>query len=309
MGEQRIAVVDIGTNSTRLLVADVEDGSVHELERRTNVTRLGEGVDATGRLADGAIARVLDTLGRYRDAIDRLDVGEVVAVATSAVRDAENGEEFRTELRERFGIEARTIQGDEEARLTFRGATADRPAGAETLVIDIGGGSTEYVVGAPGEDPRFHTSTRLGSVRHTERHLHDDPPSKEQVDRLAADARSMVEDDVPAELRAAVDAGIAVAGTATSLAAIDQDLDPYDPERVHGYALRLDACERMLARLAALPLAERREVAGLHPDRAPTIVAGAAILVESMRAFGLDRMDASEADILHGAALEAAGGG
>jgi exopolyphosphatase / guanosine-5'-triphosphate,3'-diphosphate pyrophosphatase len=309
VGAQRIAVVDLGTNSTRLLVAEVEGGRVRELERRSNVTRLGEGVDATGRLADGAIARVLDTLGDYREAIDRLAAREVVAVATSAVRDAENGEEFRADLRERFGIDARTIPGDEEARLTFRGATADRPGETDTLVIDIGGGSTEYVIGTPGADPSFHVSTRLGSVRHTERHLHDDPPPDEQVRELAADARRIVEAEVPAELREAVDAGLAVAGTATSLAAIDQELDPYDPERVHGHPLRLEACERMLGMLAGLPLAERRQVAGLNPDRAPTIVAGAAILVESMRAFGLDQTTASEADILHGAALDAEGGG
>jgi exopolyphosphatase / guanosine-5'-triphosphate,3'-diphosphate pyrophosphatase len=306
---QRIAVVDIGTNSTRLLIADVEDGRVRELERRTNVTRLGEGVDATGRLGAAAMDRVLGTLEDYRAAIDALEAPEVVGVATSAVRDAENGEDFRAELRERFRIEARTIPGDEEARLTFRGATADRPGETETLVIDIGGGSTEYVVGIPGADPGFHISSRLGSVRHTERHLHEDPPSSDQLEELARDARRIVESEVPGEPRARVAEGIAVAGTATSLAAIDQQLDPYDPERVHGYELRLEACERMLGMLASLPLAERREVTGLNPDRAPTIVAGAAILVESMRAFGLDGMTASEADILHGAALEAAGGG
>jgi exopolyphosphatase/guanosine-5'-triphosphate,3'-diphosphate pyrophosphatase len=309
VGAQRIAVVDLGTNSTRLLVAEVEDGDVRELDRRSEVTRLGEGVDATGRLADGAIGRVLETLADYRGAIDRLEAGDVVAVATSAVRDADNGEEFRAELRERFGIEARTIPGDEEARLTFRGATADRPPDTGTLVIDIGGGSTEYVIGAPGSDPRFHVSSRLGSVRHTERHLHDDPPPPDQLAELARDARRIVEAEVPAPLREEVAEGIAVAGTATSLAAIDQELDPYDPERVHGHELRLEACERMLEMLAALPLEERREVTGLNPDRAPTIVAGAAILVESMRVFGLEAMTTSEADLLHGAALDAAGGG
>ena len=306
MVPQRIAVVDLGTNSTRLLVADVVDGAVEELERRTNVTRLGEGVDATGRLSDGAIGRVVDTLQDYREAIDRLGAERTVAVATSAVRDAENGGEFRELLRERFGIEARTIPGDEEARLTFLGATSGRSAG-ETLVIDIGGGSTEFVVGLPDRDPDFHVSTRMGSVRHSERHLHDDPPTAEQVDELRRDAFAIVEREVPAELRESVVRGVAVAGTATSLAAIDQRLDPYDPERVHGYRLPLDACERMLAMLAALPLAERREVTGLHPDRAPTIVAGVAILAESLRAFGLDSTEVSEADILHGAALDAAG--
>ena len=303
----RIAVVDLGTNSTRLLVADVEDGRVHELDRRTSITRLGEGVDATGRLAPGAIERVFAALGDYREAIDTLSAERVVALATSAVRDADNGEDFSRALHERFEIDARTISGDEEARLTFLGATSERPRDQETLVLDIGGGSTEYVVGAPGAEPEFHVSTRAGSVRQTERHIRSDPPSGREVGALAEEVRAIVSGEVPESLRKQTSAGIAVAGTATSLAAIDQRLDPYDAARVHGYRLELGACERMLEMLAALPLEERRQVPGLHPDRAPTIVAGAVILVESMRAFGLDAMGASEADILHGAALTAAG--
>jgi exopolyphosphatase / guanosine-5'-triphosphate,3'-diphosphate pyrophosphatase len=226
-------------------------------------------------------------------------------VATSAMRDAANGPQFRDEIERRFGLDARTISGDEEARLTFLGATAGRDAGAATLVIDIGGGSTEFVVGHPGGDPEFHISTRMGSVRHTERHLHGDPPTDAELAALAQDARAIVEADVLADLRTGVDAGIAVAGTATSLAAIDQELDPYDPERVHGYRLGVASCERLLARLADLTVAQRREVPGLHPDRAPTIVAGAGILFESMRACGLDEIEVSEHDILHGAALTA----
>jgi exopolyphosphatase / guanosine-5'-triphosphate,3'-diphosphate pyrophosphatase len=299
----RVAVVDIGTNSTRLLVAEVENGELRELERRTTVTRLGEGLEASGRLSDAAIERVLEALADYREVIDRLGVERVVAVATSAMRDAENGPDFRDEIQRRFDIDARTISGDEEARLTFLGATAGRDPGAEALVIDIGGGSTEYVTGHAGSDPGFHVSTRMGSVRHTERHLHSDPPSHDELAALTQDARAIVESDVPEEVRERVDAGIAVAGTATSLAAIDQELDPYDPERVHGYRLSQASCERLVARLAALTVAERRDVPGLHPDRAPTIVAGAAILLESMRAFGLDEIEVSEHDILHGAAL------
>ena len=299
----RVAVVDIGTNSTRLLIAEVEQGDLRELERRTTVTRLGEGLEATGRLSDVAIGRVCEALGAYREAIDRLGAERTVAVATSAMRDAENGPDFRDDIHRRFGLDARTISGDEEARLTFLGATAGREIGAETLVIDIGGGSTEYVTGRPGADPDFHVSTRMGSVRHTERHLHNDPPTETELAALAQDARAIVEADVPAEIRERVGTGIAVAGTATSLAAIDQELDPYDPERVHGYRLSQPSCKRLLARLAGLTIAERRAVAGLHPDRAPTIVAGAGILLESMRAFGLDEVEVSERDILHGAAL------
>ena len=301
----RVAVVDIGTNSTRLLVAEVEDGRIAELDRRTAVTRLGEGVEATGRLADAAMARVSDALAAYREAIDGLGGERVVAVATSAMRDAANGPAFRDEIRRRFDIDARTISGDEEARLTFLGATVGRAAGAQTLVIDIGGGSTEYVTGEPGGDPGFHVSTRMGSVRHSERHLHTDPPAQAELAALAEDARAVVETDVPAEVRARVESGIAVAGTATSLAAIDQKLDPYDPDKVHGYRLSRASCEELVARLAALPLAERRELPGLHPDRAPTIVAGAGILLESIRSFDLDEVEISENDILHGAALGA----
>jgi exopolyphosphatase / guanosine-5'-triphosphate,3'-diphosphate pyrophosphatase len=301
----RIGVVDLGTNSTRLLVADVEDGAVVELERRTVVTRFGEGVDATGRLSDAAMRRVDEALGGYREVIDRLGAERVVAVATSAMRDAENGPAYREHVHERFGIDARTIPGDKEAGLSFLGATAGRDDSAATMLVDIGGGSTEYVVGRPREDPQFHVSTRMGSVRHTERFLAQDPPAQEEVAALRADAERIVQDEVPAEVRDPTEHGIAVAGTATTLAAIDQELDPYDPDKVHGYRLDLAACERILAMLAALPLDERRRVTGLHPDRAPSIVAGAAILVESIRCFGLDGVEISEADILHGAALTA----
>ena len=303
----RIAVVDLGTNTTRLLVAEVVDGRVEELDRRTTITRLGEGVDAGSRLLDGAMGRVFDALAEYRRAMDDLGAERVVAVATSAVRDAENGEDFRRELRERFGIEASIISGDEEARLTFAGATAERPAGGPpVLVLDIGGGSTEFVVGTAGEDPTFHVSTQAGSVRQTERHIRTDPPATEEVEELAADVRAIIEGAVPADVRSGVKDAVAVAGTATSLAAIDQRLDPYDSGRVHGYRLALSACERILEMLASVPERERREVVGLHPDRAPTIVAGAVILVESIKAFGLDSVEVCEHDILHGAALASA---
>ena len=298
-------MVDLGTNSTRLLVAEVgPGGGLEELERVTTVTRLGEGVDATGRLAPQAIDRVLQALAEYRQAADRHGAQRSVAVATSAVRDASNGQELRDLARERHGFEIETISGEEEARLTFLGATAGRE-GEETLVIDVGGGSTEYVVGRPGSPPRFHVSTQMGSVRQTERHLAGDPPSHEDLAALAEEARSIAAAEVPRDIRQSVRRAIAVAGTPTSLAAIDQALVPYDPARVHGYLLNLGECERMLAMLAALPVAERREVPGLHPDRAPTILAGAAILIESLRVFGLDQVEASENDILHGAAIDA----
>ena len=304
---KRIAVVDLGTNSTRLLIADVANGRVEELERRTEITRLGEGVDSAGKLTGAAMNRVFDTVGSFREAIDQHEAATVVGVATSAVRDAKNGEAFRKELADRFGVEARTISGDEESRLSFLGATSGRaPGGDPLLVLDIGGGSTEFVVGVPGEAPTFHVSTGAGSVRQTERHLTDDPPTEEQLSSVAGEVAAIIEAEVPREVRRDAAAGIAVAGTATQLAAVDLALDPYDPERVHGYRLDRYAVEEILAHLASTPLAERREVTGLHPDRAPTIVGGAMILAEAMRAFDFDWMETSEADILHGAALDAA---
>jgi exopolyphosphatase / guanosine-5'-triphosphate,3'-diphosphate pyrophosphatase len=279
-----VAVVDIGTNTTRLLVAEVEGGDVVELERRTVITSLGQGVDSSGRLAQEAMDRVAEAIAVYREVIDRLGAERVVALATSAMRDAENGPEFRAYLKQRFGIDPRTISGDEEARLTFLGATSERNDDDESVVIDIGGGSTEYVVGRPGHDPEFHVSTQMGSVRFTERF--------EDLEEMGAAVREAVP-DVSAEQ------GIAVAGTATSLAAID-DADP-----IHGYRLSLATCERLVAMLAAMSLEERRQVKGLHPDRAPTIVAGAVILTESMRVLGLAEIEVSERDILHGAALDA----
>jgi exopolyphosphatase / guanosine-5'-triphosphate,3'-diphosphate pyrophosphatase len=300
----RVAVVDLGTNTTRLLVADVEDGRVEEVTRRNTVTRLGEGVDAGSRLLDGAMQRVFDALTDYRRVIDELAADRTVAVATSAVRDSDNGDWFQRELLERFGIEARIISGDEEARLTFAGATAEREDGGEpVLVLDIGGGSTEFVVGRSGSEPGFHVSTQAGSVRQTERHIHTDPPSANEVSELAGDVREVIESSVPAEVRGSVHDGVAVAGTPTSLAAIEQELDPYDSSKIHGYRLELEACERILERLSSVPEAERRRITGLHPDRAPTIVAGAVILVTAMGSFGLRSIEVGEHDILYGAAL------
>jgi exopolyphosphatase/guanosine-5'-triphosphate,3'-diphosphate pyrophosphatase len=309
----RIAVADLGTNSTRLLIADVgSDGSLTQLERRTSVTSLGEGVDASGRLSQDAMDRVYAALATYAGAADNANADRRFAVATSAVRDAENGGDLAAHVRDELGFDVRTITGDEEARLTFLGATANRAPAApgdstgETLVIDIGGGSTELVTGRAGEAPTFHVSTALGSVRQTERHLHSDPPRHSEMQALAERAAEIIAANVPADVRDRVAAGIAVAGTPTSLAAIEQQLDPYDPDKVDGYRLELAAVERLLALLALKPTAERREIVGLHPDRAPTIVAGVAILAEAMRFFGLESVEVSEADILDGAALDAA---
>ena len=305
MAAVRRAVVDIGTNSTRLLVADVEDGRVGDvLARRTEITRLGAGVDADGRLSDEAMQRVYRVLDDYRKEIDEHGAEDAVAVLTSAVRDAANGQEFSDTVRDRWGIEPHVLTGDEEARLTFLGATSERDPEDQTptLVIDIGGGSTEFVIGI-GREMSFHVSNQAGVVRQTERHLHSDPPTAEEQAALAADAREILSAGVPDRWRRDVGHAIAVAGTATSLASIAQELVPYDPDRVEGFVLSAAECRRILERLAGLTLEQRRQVPGLHPDRAPTIVAGAIILLVTLELFGLDQVEVSEHDILRGAAL------
>jgi exopolyphosphatase/guanosine-5'-triphosphate,3'-diphosphate pyrophosphatase len=317
----RVAVVDIGSNSTRLLVAEVDTdtGALRELARDSRVTRLGEGVDANGSLSDAAVERVTNVLADYHDEIEQHDCEANLAVLTSAVRDADNGADFAERVREEYGLDARVLSGDEEAQLTFLGAMSTRPDddgsgngqsadAVPTVVIDIGGGSTEFVIGS-GRTADFHVSLHVGVVRMSERHIHTDPPAPHELQQLAADVRRNFEDGLPAAERDAVKRAIAVAGTATSAASIDQELDPYDPERVNGYALTLGTVEMLLARLADMDEGRRRKVVGLHPDRAPTIVAGMIVLSEAMRAFELDQVEVSEHDILYGGALRLAGVG
>jgi exopolyphosphatase / guanosine-5'-triphosphate,3'-diphosphate pyrophosphatase len=287
----RVAGVDLGTNTTRLLVADVVDGNVDEVHRETRITRLGEGVDARKRLLPVAIARVRNALSDYRRTLESLGAERTLLVATSAVRDAENGEAFLGEIEWSYGFATRLVTGDEEAALTRQGV---QPAPG-ALVLDIGGGSTELLV----DD--FHASLDMGSVRFTERFVHTDPPARDEVDACARAVRSLLE-----PLDVAPQRAIGVAGTVTTLAALDLGLDAYDRERVHGYRLSLAGTRTQLDRLAALPLAMRRDVPALDPERAPVIVAGAVILAETLARFGLDAIEVSERDILDGIALAAA---
>ena len=288
----RVAAIDLGTNTTRLLVADVADGRVDEVSRRTTITRLGEGVDARRRLLPLPIARVRNCLSDYRRELESLGAERALLVATSAVRDAENGEAFLGEIEWSYGFSTRLLTGDQEAELTLRGVGG---IDDETTVVDIGGGSTELIQSGS------HSSTDLGSVRLTERFLDSDPPSEDELAALTAAIRATL-----AERNGEATHGIGVAGTVTSLAALDLGLVEYDSERVHGHRLSDVAVEEQLERLAALPLAERREVPGLEPERAPVIVAGAAIQREVKRHLGLREIEVSERDILDGAALEAA---
>lgn len=280
---KRVAAVDIGTNSTRLLITD---GT-----RQSIVTRLGEGVDATGRLGEAPQQRVLDVLARYRQLIGD---APAAAVMTSAVRDAANGAEFAARVQDALGFPARILSGDEEAELTFAGAIAHRDEPEPVLVIDIGGGSTELVIGHR-DHVTFHVSTQIGVVRHGERHLHSDPPTPQELNALRA--------DVTLPEHPHVGRAIAVAGTPTQCAAIDLGLEEYDPARIEGHVLTKARLEALYADLSAKPLAELETVPGLDPARAPVIVAGIAILLEVITHFDLDRVEASEHDILYGLAL------
>ena len=304
----RVAVVDMGTNSTRLLVAEVEGDHVRELNRRSTVTRLGRGVDISGQLSAEAIEDVCRTVGEYIAIYEPLAPERVSALATSAVRDADNSGAFTGELRERFALNARVLDGDEEARLGYLGAVSQREArGNSTLVVDIGGGSTELVLGR-GPQVSFHASLQAGTVRHTERHLLHDPPEAGELDELAKDVRALIaaEIEIEGEGFTHADEGIAVAGTPISLAAIELELDPHDADAAHGHRLDLESIQHMCSMLSTKSLAERLQVRGLHPGRAPTIVAGVVILIQAMRAFGLTEIEVSEHDILYGAAIEAA---
>jgi exopolyphosphatase/guanosine-5'-triphosphate,3'-diphosphate pyrophosphatase len=279
----RVAAVDLGTNSVRLLVADVEDGGATEVHRETRIVRLGEGVDERRRLLPAPIARARDALVDYRRRAEELGAERVLLVATSAVRDAENGEAFLSEIEWSYGFATRLLSGKEEAELTYRGV--GRP---DALVVDLGGGSTELI------GPGVHVSLDVGSVRLTERFLHSDPPTADELDAAAAAI------DLPPLPPSPT---IGVAGTFTTLAALE--LGGYDPARTHGYRLTRDAVERWTERLASAPLAARA-FPGLEPARAPVIVGGALIVRELMRRAGLDEIEISERDLLNGAALQAA---
>jgi exopolyphosphatase / guanosine-5'-triphosphate,3'-diphosphate pyrophosphatase len=292
----RVAVVDLGTNSTRLLVADVDDGHVRELDRRLEITRLGEGVDAQRQLLPQAIARVRNVLGDYRRAVEAQGAERTLAFATSAVRDAENGEAFLGEIEWSYGFETRLLSGHEEALLTFRGVVSGREVEAGTIVVDVGGGSTELILGGP-EGVSFHESYDLGCVRLTERFPGDPAGAAEQV-------RATLTHGVPDSVRPR--RAIGVAGTITQLATLDLGLEREDPDVVHGHVLSAEAVAGLLHRLAAMTVDEIRAERGMHPDRAPVIVAGTVVVLETLRHFGLEALEVSERDIMHGAALAAA---
>jgi exopolyphosphatase / guanosine-5'-triphosphate,3'-diphosphate pyrophosphatase len=297
----RVGAIDMGSNSTRLLVADVDGDGLTEIERLLRITRLGDRVDADGRLSEASMERVHAVLDAYAATARELGAERVLATATSAVRDARNGGEFLAEVERRHGFQTRLLSGREEAELTYRGVTSRLSAGPGTLVCDIGGGSTELVLGGPG-GVTDATSLDIGCVRMSERCLHSDPPTDAEIAALRQAAAALL----PREITSLASTLVGVAGTVTTLATIDLGLDREIPEEIDGHPLVPETVEELLGRLAALPLDERRGVRGLMPERAPTIVAGAAIAAEVLKATGADRMLVSERDVLHGAALAAA---
>ncbi len=294
----RVAAVDLGTNSTRLLIADIENDRLSEVVRRLTITRLGEGVDGRRRLLPLPITRVRNCLSDYRREIESHGVTPTLAIATSAVRDAENGEAFLGEIEWSYGFTTRLLDGNAEAAMMARGVSAGRTALEDTLLVDIGGGSTELVRCSGGE-VGSSTSIDVGCVRLTERFLESDPPAPPELAAAAAYVRALLP-------TLETTSAIGVAGTVTTLATLDLGLAAYDPERTHGHRISRAAVDEHVARLAGMTLDERLQVPGIEPGRAPVIVAGLVVLREIMEAYALREIEVSERDILHGAAYAAA---
>lgn len=301
----RVAAIDCGTNSIRLLVADITGDTLTDVDRRLEIVRLGQGVDRTGRLAPEALRRTRVVLADYAGAIARLGAERVRMVATSATRDAANKANFHDMVRATLGRPAEIITGAEEAALTYAGAVRDVRGPAPYLVVDIGGGSTEFVLG-DGSTARAARSVDIGCVRLTERHLRADPPTDEQVAAAEADVRAAVE-----LVRASVPVGAAatfvgVAGTVTTVAAIAMDLPAYDAERIHGSRLTAAQVRRVTARLLAMPRAARAALPVMHPGRADVIGGGSLVLRVLVDELGVGEVAVSEYDILDGIALSIA---
>ena len=285
-------------------MADVEDGGVREVERRLAITRLGEGVDARRKLLPTALARVRNVLVDYRRAAETLGAERVLTLATSAVRDAENGEAFLGEIEWSYGFATRLLSGEEEALLTFRGVGTDHEVADGTLVLDVGGGSTEYVVGGPA-GIAFHESLDVGCVRLTERFLEGDPPPppRPALESARRAVRSLLEERIPDSVRPR--AAVGVAGTVTTLATLHLGLEDEDPEILHGQRVPAGWIEAEVQRLAASTVEEIRARPGVHPERAPVLLAGALVVAETLAYFDLPELAVSERDLLHGGALAA----
>jgi len=298
----RVAAIDVGTNSTRLLVAEGLGEGFRSVERRMVITRLGQGVDERRVLAPDALQRTLATIADYAATCGELGVKKLRVTGTSAVRDAHNKEEFFDGVRTLTGTEAEVLTGEDEAAATFLGALSDLPQSGSVLVVDIGGGSTEFISGR--SQPERLVSLNIGCVRMLEKHLHSDPPGSEELEALREEVRGELDRvvealEVPAGARL-----VGVAGTVTQLAALKAGIPVYDPDVTH-HAVLTHGDVRMLARrLESLTYAQRKRIKGLDPGRADVIVAGTEILLMVMEAFDMAEVLTSEKDILDGLVLQ-----
>jgi exopolyphosphatase/guanosine-5'-triphosphate,3'-diphosphate pyrophosphatase len=323
----RVATIDIGTNTVLLLVAERRDHSLVAVTERATITRLGENVDATRTLSPAAIARTNECLDRYAEVVASSNVDRVAVVGTSAMRDAGGGDVVRAHVKARFGVEARTISGGEEARLTFAGALSGISRGGEraseareataravarvegagpVTVFDIGGGSTEVVHGVPGGEMRYAKSFDVGSVRLTDRHIRNDPPTEMECASVFGAARDAFASIPRFSSEASEPPPVGIAGTMTTLAAVSLAMHPYDGARVHGLSLETSEVERVVRRLATLPLDARKAVTGLEPKRADVIVAGGFIALAFLAKVGAKRVTISDRGVRWGLAEELA---
>ena len=300
----RAATIDIGTNSVLLLVAESEGGALRPVLERATVTRLGEGVDRNRRLSDVACERTLACLADYAEQLRALGISRLDAVGTSAMRDAAGGQEFVARAAEILGVAPRVIDGNEEARLTFAGALSGLPQAGKVTVFDIGGGSTEIIVGtlsASSREIAEAVSLNIGSVRLFERHVHSDPPTAEELQRVGRDVALALADAPKPEADATL---VGVAGTVTQLAALELELPSYDSTRVHGYTLKRQAVARLAARLASIGLAQRRALPGMEPARADVLVVGSAIALAVLEWSGAAELVVSDRGVRWGLAEE-----
>ena len=305
----RAATIDIGTNSVLLLVADSEGGALRPVLERATVTRLGEGVDRNRRLLEAACERTLACLTDYAAELRKLGVDRLDAVGTSAMRDAAGGQEFVARAAAILGVAPRVIDGNEEARLTFAGALSGLSQTGKVTVFDIGGGSTEIIVGSSSSSERriaAAISLDIGSVRLFERHVRTDPPSTEELRHVQRDIALALTNAPKPEAGATL---VGVAGTITQLAALELELTSYDSMRVHGYTLTRSAVDRLATHLATLTLAERRVLRGMEPARADVLVVGSAIAQAVLEWSGAAELVVSDRGVRWGLAEELAAEG
>lgn len=297
----KTAVIDVGTNSVRLLIVDGRPSEHRDLSRTTIITRLGEGLRDDGELGRSAIERTIAVLKDFAGEITAQQVTKYRAVATAAVRRAANASQFVSEVKARTGLPIDVISAADEGRLAFLGATSTLGEQDPVLLIDVGGGSTEMIQGKPGGHPEV-MSLEIGSVSLTERFLHSDPPAAPEIERAKQYLGTLLSRFSLLESESKV---VGVAGTITTLAAVAQSLKSYDPSMVHGYVLTRAALGALLDRFLALTLEERRQLAGLEPKRADVIIGGTLILLEILEGFSLDELEVSEKDLLDGLLLDA----